>query len=112
MNRHAPRKRGIQYSRGAGNLSLAARRTGSPGQALRDSHIWSEFPAAKHGLERLQPLHHDNGSWFAVVAGPSAKSRAHPTGVRQRPFGMGVLLFLGLAFEALANRLQRRLILG
>jgi len=62
-------------------------------------------------LERLQPLHHDDGSWFAVVAGPSAKSRAHPTGVRQRPFGMGFFCFSVLP-RGFGKSLQRRLILG
>src|SRR6266567_745964 len=103
-------RRGIQYAVAAHVNTNRLWNTGSPGLTLRDSHISSKFPAAKHGLESLQPLHHDDGSWFAVVTSPPAESRAHPTGIGQRPFGMRVLLFLGLAFEGLANRLQGGLV--
>src|SRR5882757_2959316 len=102
-------------SRGLGSYHRSDRQASvlvSPLRTLRDSHISSKFPAAKHSPESLQPLHHYDGSWFAVVTSPPAESGAHPTGIGQRPLGMRALLFLGLAFEGLANRLQRGLVVG
>src|SRR5258705_13390488 len=91
-------------------LSVSKTSRGSPGQALRDSHIVPKPPAVKHGFERLQPVYHDDGARLAVVARPPAEARAHPASICQRSFGMRVLLFLGLALEGLTDCLQRRLV--
>src|SRR5262245_18124756 len=50
-------------------------------------------------LEVVETSAHDLRAWFAVIAGPAAKTSDHPGRERQRAFGVRVLLPCGLALE-------------
>src|ERR1700722_9698232 len=62
-------------------------------------------------LEAQPAVQHDDGSGFAVIAGPSAEPRTNPCGVSERAFGMRVLLSFGFAFELGAEGLEQRYVL-
>src|SRR5579862_6353100 len=64
------------------------------------------------GMELGEASEHDDGAWLAIIAGPSAQSCEDPGGIGQRTGGMWVLLLGGLAFEALRDPFQSRLIAG
>src|ERR1700722_18963192 len=60
-------------------------------EALADSHISEPFEridAVFCGLEGFPPVEHDERTWFAVVACPTAEPCANPGGVGERSFGM------------------------
>src|SRR5215468_8434123 len=55
---------------------------------------------------------HDSRPGLSVVAGPSAEASDDPACEGERAFGMRVLLALGSSFEAVAERLDERSIVG
>src|SRR5690349_12055864 len=71
-----------------------------------------EVSASFHGLELEPAFADDDGSWFAVIAGPSAEAGADPGGVGERPSWMRVLLPLGFALERGAAGFEQRDVLG
>ncbi len=80
------------------------------GATLRDSHMLSEAPTVLHGSELVKASEHNDGSGLAVVSGPAAEPGADPGGEGEGALGMGVFLFLGLAFELRRYRLERGLL--
>src|SRR5687767_3408598 len=76
---------------------------------LRDSHI-AEVPAVFDGLELGHSSEHDDGAGFAVIAGPAAEPGEEPGGPGERAWRVRVLLLGGVAFQARADRRERRAI--
>src|SRR5271167_2016828 len=85
----------------------------SPPNWLSDSHKWlwvGESGAVFCGVEVEPSFEHDHRSRFSIVSGPSAETRADPSGVSEGGFGMRVLLALGVAFKPCAEGFEERLI--
>src|SRR5690349_7410384 len=119
--RYASRAKNFHVSRGldprahngltASTVSCGSDVNGPSGQALLDSHI-AEGPSVLDGMELDEAMEHDDGSWLAIVAGPSAEPCDDPGGKGERALGMRVLLPRGFAFEAGRDTLENRLVIG
>jgi hypothetical protein len=64
----------------------------------------------RDGVELGETSDHDNGTWLAVIAGPTAEPCEDPGGIGERAFGVRVRLLCGFAFEGLTDALQGRLV--